>query len=202
MVILYFMIRLREININTPEKAFEIFENRWKKELHYIDWGRFKQLALFYKGGKYLDLGCFNSPMPLELKRDFPKEEIWAMDHCEKLIKILRKRHQEINYIVGDAMNPPFDDEYFDYIVAGEIMEHLEDPAAFIRGAMRILKKDGMIALSVPKDEGMGGDPVSNEHLWGFNEQDLKDLLSPYGNAKIGIWEDTIKSYIAYCKKI
>ena len=196
------MHKLNKKNPNTPEMAYGIFENRWKKELHYIDWERFKSLIKFYKGGeRYLDIGCFNSPMPIVLKRDYPDAEICALDHCEKLIEELKKRHPEVNYIVGDAMRLPFEKEHFDYVVAGELIEHLENPKGFIKEAMRVIKKGGWLALSTPVEESKEN-PVADEHLWSFSARDLEELLKPYGEVKLGTYQDTVLSFMVYCQKI
>jgi SAM-dependent methyltransferase len=44
----------------------------------------------------------------------------------------------------------PFADESFDVVVAGEILEHLADPAAAVEHARRVLKPDGRFVGSVP----------------------------------------------------
>ena len=196
------MKRLSKNNINTPGESERIFKERWKEELHYIDWERFVQLARFYEGGKYLDVGCFNSPMPAELARDFPDTEIWAIDHADYVIKTLAERHPEVKYMSVDITKKfPFQDEYFDYVVAGEVIEHMEKPVELIGELARITKPGGWIAISTPKEEGMGGQNVSKEHLWGFNADDIKDMLSPYGETKLGEYKDTITTLIGFVKK-
>jgi ubiquinone/menaquinone biosynthesis C-methylase UbiE len=196
------MIRLAKNNLNSPERTYSIYETIWKKELHYIDWKRFALLVKHYQEekGKYLDIGCFNSPMPLELVKTYRNQEITAVDYCGKLIDELKERHPEVNYLWADAEKLPFENEYFDYIVIGELIEHTEDPAKIVREAMRVLKKGGWLAISTPNDEA-NGNAVSGEHLWSFTMDDVIDLISPYGEVEINYCNDSIKVIVAFCKK-
>jgi SAM-dependent methyltransferase len=44
----------------------------------------------------------------------------------------------------------PFDDESFDVVVAGELLEHLADPSATVAHAFRVLRPGGRFVGSVP----------------------------------------------------
>lgn len=200
------MKRLNTTNINTPDFANRIFIERWGKELNYIDWHRFVALAKYFRGGVFLDLGVFNSPLIIEFQKakKFGGSEFIGLDYCESVIRELQARHPEVRYVVGDAMKLQFKDKHFDYIVAGELMEHMEDPVAFIKEAMRVLKVGSILALSIPKEEIKQG-LVSREHLWSFDEQDVKILLGQYGKVEIVTFKEPLISkvehFIVYCTK-
>jgi len=196
------MKRLNENNFNYPDLAIKEFNEKWKKELHYIDWQRYWEMAKYYKGGNFLDLGVFNSPLIIELKRRFPNSEFIGLDHCGPVLRELQERHPEVRYVVGDVKKIPFKDNYFDYVVAGELIEHLEDPKALIKEAMRVLKGGGVFSLSTPKEESKEKF-VSNEHLWSFNEEDIKKLLKPYGRLEILTMRISFtEQFIAHCHKL
>jgi ubiquinone/menaquinone biosynthesis C-methylase UbiE len=58
-----------------------------------------------------------------------------------------------VNYdavTVGDARQLPFRSNYFDTILAGEIIEHVEQPLQFLRNCRRLLKSGGLLVLSTP----------------------------------------------------
>jgi ubiquinone/menaquinone biosynthesis C-methylase UbiE len=194
------MKRIHQENKNTPDLANEIFEKRWRKQLHYVDWERFKLLSKYFSGGNFLDMACFNSPLPYELTRDYPDSKIYAIDHADRVIEHLRENFPEVNYILGDINELPFENSYFDYIVLAEAIEHSEDPQKLVREAFRAIKQGGRLALSVPNDEENNG-AVSDEHLWSFTEQDIVDILTPYGDVEIVFWADSVKHIIAFCKK-
>ena len=196
------MKRLNQQNLNKPDLDIKAFHERWRGQFHYIDWRRFYGMAKYFKGGKFIDIGVFNSPIIVELKRRFPNSEFVGLDHCKEVMEELQKRYPEVTYMTGDAMKLPFEDNYFDYAVAGEILEHMEDPTSFVKEAMRVVKPGGIFSLSTPKEEGVTQGLVSPEHLWSFNEQDIKNLLEPYGRVEISTMRISLtESFVAICHK-
>ena len=182
------MKRLNKENINTPELSEQIFKERWKECPHWVDMNRFKKLAKYYEGGRYLDIGCFNSPMPSELKLKYPNAEICAIDHAEKVVEKMKGYFPDVFYKVGDVRSLPYKDEYFDYAVAGEVLEHMERPEPLLKEWMRVLKPGGWLAISVPfKEEIHGRTGVSNEHMMAFEESDFEGETEVY-NENIYAW--------------
>lgn len=197
------MKRLRNENKNHTDLAWEIFNRRWHKQLHFIDWERFKKLSDRFNGkGTYADIGCFNSPMPLWLSDEYKEATIYAVDHCEKLVNYLQAQFPKVHYLCGVADALPFGDESVDYLVAGEIIEHLEDPKKLIDEAYRVLRPGGTIALSTPFEELISQQAVSDEHLWAFTLEDVRELLaSRFNNVEVSTHKDTVTTIIGYGKK-
>ncbi|MCK5035794.1 MAG: methyltransferase domain-containing protein [Candidatus Sabulitectum sp.] len=72
----------------------------------------------------------------------------------------LRERQLPGNYsgsAIGNAMNlpKPFEADYFDAIIAGELIEHLEQPVDFLRRCHESLKRNGSIVLSTPNPNSL-----------------------------------------------
>lgn len=181
-----------------------IFRDRWDSKEHSVDWNRFAALAKDFKGGRYLDLGCFNSPMPGHLSEQFPDAEIIAMDHAPETVAKMQALYPKVKYICADFLTHPWredEKESFDYIVAGEVLEHLEDPKAFIEGVYKLLKPGGTFAFSTPFEETISQPAVSHEHLWAFTLDDFKELLSSFDRFNIEINQDTVKLFIGYATK-
>lgn len=56
-----------------------------------------------------------------------------------------------VETVVGDVeARLPFPDADFDAVVAGELLEHLRDPAALVAEATRVLRPGGVLVGSVP----------------------------------------------------
>lgn len=67
-------------------------------------------------------------------------------------IKNAGQAREESSYLthMGDALRLPFKDETFDRVICAEVMEHVDDDHRACREMVRVLKKGGTIAITVP----------------------------------------------------
>jgi len=81
-------------------------------------------------------------------------------------------------------------DESFDTIVAGELIEHLENPGLFLEACRRRLTEAGRLVLTTPNAFGplywltyasSGGRAANPEHTCWFDGQTLSELLRRSG---------------------
>lgn len=192
------MRRLNIENFNTSSEYEMIFEDRRENRPQPMDVLRWEQLFKNFQGGKLIDLGCLDSLIPIWAKEKFPKSEIWGLDQAEEAIKKLQEERPDIFYTTGDVYNTTLPDNYFDYVIAGELIEHLERPEEFIKEAFRILKPGGTLALSTPKEEKLG-EVDGHRHLWSFHRNDVKWMLEPYSSkVKIGEIPSWLRRRIKY----
>lgn len=172
------MKRLNKENPNTPEW----FNNHFDGKLAVADIERLEKMAKHFKGGDFIELGCWDSPLPIILSERFPESQIYALDFADKVVDFLAPRFPKVRWIRHDfrfgipLSNDP-SNPFYNYIVAGEVIEHMEDPKKFVEDCLRGLKKGGWLAISTPhieieKQHKIGG-PL---HLWSLDEKDLKDL--------------------------
>lgn len=141
-----------------------------------------------------LDVGCFDSPIPMWI------EGVYAVDYSKNMIKLLKEKYPKANYMVADAMKLPFVEGFFDYVVAGEIIEHMEHPLAFANEMMRVLKVGGTLALTTPFEELISQPAVSDQHLWGFTAKDMTTLFEGY-DVSIEIIDDPFKTLLVFVTK-
>ncbi len=79
--------------------------------------------------------------------------------HCLELRQIMAENIQKcspkVKVTVGDCQKRlPFDDGYFDRIVAVHVLEHLPDLPAAISEMARLLKPNGVFHIVIPCDPG------------------------------------------------
>ena len=189
--------------INQQHNSPEVFNKKFNGTFGVSDMARHRALAKYFNGSvddTYVDVGCHDSIMPALLAERYPRSDIWAIDYANEVIEFLAPLFPSVHYIVGDAYSLPFKDNSVDYVVAGETIEHLEDPKKFIDEALRILKPGGYLAISTPWEEltkqpSIGG----NLHSWTYSIDDIKELL---GTEEVEtIKEIRTTSIIAWRKK-
>ena len=179
------MKRLVQENKNTAEHFNQIFKER---KPDWFDRKRWKWLLRHWKGGRLVDMGCLWSEVCPQALYAQPDASVWGLDQANEVIEALQRKYPEINYIVGDVYNTGFPDEAFDYVVAGELIEHLEEPQKFIKEAYRILDDDGILALSTPLEEAREiGAVDKNNHIWSYSKEDIKELLKDFRKVEIKV---------------
>jgi len=104
---------------------------------------RLKKLAkLISKKNKILDLGCSAIPN-IYLKN----KEVIGVDLVEKY---LPNNYTDLKICNVINLSNFFNNMGIDGIVAGEIIEHLEDPINFLKECFDTLSKNGLLVLSTP----------------------------------------------------
>ena len=79
------------------------------------------------------------------------KKNYYALEKRENVISILKKEHPNINAIHGDAEKKlPFEDNYFDRIIAIHVLEHLPNLPTTLKESSRVLKKNGLFQVVIP----------------------------------------------------
>lgn len=106
-------------------------------------WESFKFLFKDIPAGvKVLDLGCGNGRFSEFLK----KTDYIGIDKSEKLIKEAKKKYPEAYFQVADALNLPFEDNKFDFVISVAVIHHMpskETRLKFLKEIKRVLKADG-----------------------------------------------------------
>lgn len=124
--------------------------------------GRIKNILKFFiqSGQKFanvLDIGGGLGLFSLNFKLNFPESDIFILDYSlhEGIKEILTKNPTlRVNdYIKADIQEEtPFHDDTFDLIFALDILEHVKNPSIAIDEILRILKKNGLLFISVPTE--------------------------------------------------
>ena len=104
-------------------------------------------------GRSALDVGCGAGLLAEPLAR--LRAEVTGIDASPEVIEVARQHAQamglEIDYRVGDVQEL---EGQFDLITSLEVIEHVVDPAAFVKALARRLAPGGLLILSTPNATG------------------------------------------------
>jgi len=147
---------------------------------------------VFPQGTRVLDIGCGTGELLGELhKRNC---EVWGVDSDKRDIEVAKQF-----FGLSNLYAMPLDDFFlkmdlplFDIITFFEVLEHLDNPLAFIDNVKKLLKPGGRIIMSVPSRDRM----LANLYDWDFPPYHLSRWnVTAISNlfAKIGFKINSIK---------
>ena len=200
---------------NAPEvKAYRAAQLARARSKQLID-DRIRYICGVVRGKDTLDIGV------VEHFRDSSASEIWlhrhvrdaarsclGMDILESEVESLRERGFDV--ICHDITTSPLDRD-FDVIVVGDVIEHLNSPAALFENAAQMLRPPGRLVISTPNPwyanailkNVFDGQPFTDsaDHVAWFDAGTLCELanrsgllLDRYAGVRIGATITTTKS--------
>jgi len=149
-----------------------------------------ERIELFrrYVGGpgrRVLDLGCRDGALTQTYAGG---NEIVGVDADREALAEAEKLGIQTRW--ADLDEPlPFEDESFDVVVAGELLEHLRDPRGVVTEARRVLRPGGVFVASVPNAYRvknrlrflLGRKPEDDPtHLQMFSPGEVRTLLAGF----------------------
>ncbi|MDR0403140.1 MAG: class I SAM-dependent methyltransferase [Treponema sp.] len=140
--------------------------------------------ALEKEKGHILDIGCATGALLASLE-----QRGWivhGLEISQAQAEYCRRRGLDVSALpLEETRFPP---ERFDIVTASHLIEHINDPGAFVREVSRILKKGGRFYVTTPNIDGFqarlfGGRWRSAifDHLYLFSRKTLRALLEQSG---------------------
>lgn len=145
-------------------------------------------------GKVVLDLGCVNHDVTDEASRFWLHKalrevaaDLTGLDYLQDAVDVLVG--QGYNVVQGDAQDFHLGRK-FDVIVAGDIVEHLNNQDGFLKSCMAHLKDDGMLVISTPNPWFWKHSllsvlheevPNNDEHTAWFCPRTYRQLAARYG---------------------
>jgi 2-polyprenyl-3-methyl-5-hydroxy-6-metoxy-1,4-benzoquinol methylase len=156
----------------------------------YIFWPNHYQMFCFFKDhltsrniGRCLEVGGGHGLFTAEILRRFHDLSFTLIDISQASIELtqdmlraFRLEPLRVQYIHGDYLSVPLDTEGYDFIVMGEVLEHVNDAQGFLCRARRLLKSDGTLFLSTCAN------CPAPDHIYHFhNVREIRGLIHSAG---------------------
>jgi methionine biosynthesis protein MetW len=109
-----------------------------------------KMCELFRDCRRVLDIGCADGGFLQLLKGNFAISELYGVDVSEEAVSLTTSRGFRAFQLDVDNEKLPFEDDSFDGIFCGEVIEHLYDPDHLLDEMYRVLRKNGLAILTTP----------------------------------------------------
>lgn len=122
-----------------------------------------------------LDCGAGTGLFAKEMERSC---RVLVLDDHEEALRILRTRFRsdQILSLAGDQV--PLPDGCLDYVTALDVLEHVPDDAAVVRGFYRLLKPGGLAVVTVPASMALWSDwDVALHHFRRYAKSQLVALF-------------------------
>ena len=147
--------------------------------------------ALKVKQMRFLDIGCGGGEYVYAAKE--LGLEAHGIDVDEK--SCIFAKSLGLNIKNTDLINANYPENFFDVIQAKQVLEHIPEPKEFLLEVQRILKKDGVLMLDVPNQEGLiqklkiilnlkseeYGFLQPMRHIFAYNKESLNFILKKIG---------------------
>lgn len=99
--------------------------------------------------GKIIDLGCGDGALLKRLKEKVPQATLYGADLSEKGCELAKPYCYQTKALDFNE-KLPYRKNFFDVVIAQEVIEHLQSPDLFLSECRRILKPGGYLLVTTP----------------------------------------------------
>lgn len=160
------------------------------------------------QNSRILDIGCFDGTFLSLVKNQ--NNDFYGLDASDWALEHMRKKEIKVQKFFFDGKTKlPFESDFFDIVITGEIIEHIFDTDFFLEEIFRVLKPGGKLLISTPNIASLGrrllllfgANPIielsPNEansvgHIRYFTCRTLEKILEKHGFKTISFQSDCI----------
>ena len=165
----------------------------YQPKINYVAFDLVSKVIMEIKDVKnILDVGCGFGLLSKELKKTYPKLDLYGIEHAKeasqsshKILKLLQCNIENMALIKSKLKT-----QQFDVIIFSDVLEHFYDPVGIIKSSQSLLKQDGIIVVTVPNIANIFSriallfgffnysetGVIDKTHIRFFNRKNLKQL--------------------------
>jgi len=159
------------------EKERESFHVKWNVSLDYSFYARidlFPLMNLTREGLRVLEIGCACGATLREIKMHNPTAELYGVELNEHAAAIAAP-FAEILSMNVENLDPAEIPERFDYIIMGDVIEHLLDPWTALANMRELLVPGGAVIASIPNVAHISNVYNLLNGYWSYQDMGLLD---------------------------
>ncbi|MFA5830728.1 MAG: class I SAM-dependent methyltransferase [Candidatus Paceibacterota bacterium] len=164
----------------------QIFENEMSHWWYRVRRKMIKDLLFLYemrgRNTKILDIGCGTGALLGEME---PFGDVYGVDFSPEAVQFCKRRG--FNKVEeGSILKIPFPDGSFDFVLALDILEHIENDEVAIMEICRVLKEGGIFIFFVPAFRFLWGETdVLGEHKRRYRRPELLEKIRKNGELSV-----------------
>lgn len=140
--------------------------------------------------GRLLDLGCGRAYGLERLMHQAPQV---GVDVSSGFLRDARRRLHDLPLACASGERLPFANHSFDSVISFEVIEHIQEDAAFLREVKRVALPGGFLALSTPNRLFASGHREEPLNVWHCREYTGPEFL-----ALLSGWFDNVEFFSQY----
>ncbi|RED65943.1 bifunctional glycosyltransferase family 2 protein/class I SAM-dependent methyltransferase [Cohnella lupini] len=157
----------------------KIFENHWGFNPQYSLNIRYDIMSLINEEAdkplKILEIGCACGATLLEIQNHYTNTEIFGLELNPNAANIAAKFGVITTGNIETFNNDSYDN-YFDYIICADVLEHLKDPWDVLSKLKNWIKADGKVLASIPNVAHFSVIRDLIQGHWNYTDRGLLDI--------------------------
>ncbi|MBI5391540.1 class I SAM-dependent methyltransferase [Candidatus Woesearchaeota archaeon] len=139
---------------------------------------------------KALEIGCGMGGNLKVIKEYF--KETQGIDNAAIAVEYCKKEGLSVRKAAGEKLK--FKDNYFDFIVCADVLEHIPEDQKAVDEIARILKPNGFLFITVPAHSYLwNNNDIRSEHVRRYEKAQIRKLVKEKFNIKkISYWNCTL----------
>ncbi len=139
---------------------------------------------LLKPGWRVLDIACGVGYGSFLMAERAPGVSVDAIDVAEDAIDYARRHyaHDNVRYVVGDALSCELRKGHYDAVVSFETLEHVTDDRRFLTRLHEAARPSGRLILSSPNEDTLPFSPSDFPyHVRHYSSREMEELLAEAG---------------------